>query len=751
MKEISFETPNLTKEVIKEEGQTLHQVWLIFLSVASVFLLGIGLVFYVGFMTIQDHQRMYREISANNHLIDILSSVKDAETGQRGYLLTNDEAYLEPYNATLSKIQSQIGAFQRYVEGNEIFIPALEHFIELVNQKIKELDLTIELNRTKGPKAALNIVRSNQGKQVMDQIRAEIRGIENQQQKKMAAMDRRIHLMEKLRTGAFIVFGLINLFFLGWASQRIRVIMRQREKISRQVDKQRELLVTTLSSIGDGVIITDERGNVAFINSEAERLTGWSSAQAAGQALPIVFRIVNEETRHIVENPVEKVLRSGATVGLANHTILIKRDGSEIPIDDSAAPIRLSNGQIFGVVLIFRDFTDHKNAEHSLKQLNRELNDLTAHLEKRVEERTKQLEEQAGLLRQLAVELTEVEEEERKRLAQLLHDHLQQLLIAIKIRLELMRKSENLDKTAVAEMSSFVEEAYQSSRTLTAELRPPVLYESGLGAALRFLARKFEKDQKLKIHLSIFADAEPVSDIFKVMIYQSVQEALLNIVKYAGITECSLVMEKVEEKRIHIIVSDKGKGFDPKIIGLKGAGGFGLFSIRERIKALGGECKIISAVGEGTSLEMILPAETKILEPQAVEISQSPILLNKDKERISVLVADDHKIVRQSLARALSLESFIDEVFEASNGKEAVRMVQERRPNVVIMDFNMPEMNGLEATRILHKQYPHIKIIGLSVQAEEEMIQMMREAGAVRFFNKNEDMEVLMKTLKSLL
>ncbi|MBL8012270.1 MAG: response regulator, partial [Candidatus Omnitrophica bacterium] len=488
-----------------------------------------------------------------------------------------------------------------------------------------------------------------------------------------------------------------------------------------------------------------------FINSEAERLTGWSSAQAAGQALPIVFRIVNEETRHIVENPVEKVLRSGATVGLANHTILIKRDGSEIPIDDSAAPIRLSNGQIFGVVLIFRDFTDHKNAEHSLKQLNRELNDLTAHLEKRVEERTKQLEEQAGLLRQLAVELTEVEEEERKRLAQLLHDHLQQLLIAIKIRLELMRKSENLDKTAVAEMSSFVEEAYQSSRTLTAELRPPVLYESGLGAALRFLARKFEKDQKLKIHLSIFADAEPVSDIFKVMIYQSVQEALLNIVKYAGITECSLVMEKVEEKRIHIIVSDKGKGFDPKIIGLKGAGGFGLFSIRERIKALGGECKIISAVGEGTSLEMILPAETKILEPQAVEISQSPILLNKDKERISVLVADDHKIVRQSLARALSLESFIDEVFEASNGKEAVRMVQERRPNVVIMDFNMPEMNGLEATRILHKQYPHIKIIGLSVQAEEEMIQMMREAGAVRFFNKNEDMEVLMKTLKSLL
>lgn len=118
------------------------------------------------------------------------------------------------------------------------------------------------------------------------------------------------------------------------------------------------------------------------------------------------------------------------------------------------------------------------------------------------------LKDQIEDLRRLAVELTQAEESERKRLAQILHDHLQQLLVAVKIRLEMLhKKSRDEDKSAVAEISSFIQQAYDSSRSLTAELRPPVLYESGLGPALKFLARKFGDEQKLKIHLSIFADA----------------------------------------------------------------------------------------------------------------------------------------------------------------------------------------------------------------------------------------------------
>ena len=130
--------------------------------------------------------------------------------------------------------------------------------------------------------------------------------------------------------------------------------------------RQKDLLAVTLASIGDGVIVTDARGRVTFLNGEAERLTGWTSGEAEGHPLPAVFHIVNERTREPVEDPVEKVLRLGAVVGLANHTILLAKDGRETPIDDSGAPIRQGDGTVQGVVLVFRDFMAQKQAENAL-------------------------------------------------------------------------------------------------------------------------------------------------------------------------------------------------------------------------------------------------------------------------------------------------------------------------------------------------------------------------------------------------
>ena len=142
----------------------------------------------------------------------------------------------------------------------------------------------------------------------------------------------------------------------------------ERKRQAAAAEQQRQLLAVTLASIGDAVIVTDAQGRVSFLNAEAERLTGWTGADAQGQALPAVFRIINEETRRTVENPVDKVLRLGTVVGLANHTVLIARDGTETPIDDSAALIRQRDGTAHGVVLIFRDFSEHKAAEKALQE-----------------------------------------------------------------------------------------------------------------------------------------------------------------------------------------------------------------------------------------------------------------------------------------------------------------------------------------------------------------------------------------------
>jgi PAS domain S-box-containing protein len=157
------------------------------------------------------------------------------------------------------------------------------------------------------------------------------------------------------------VIWLPMLGFLVWMTGRLR-----REWATEQ--ELRERLATILTSIGDAVIVTDPQGRVEFMNPVAQNLTGWSQEDAAGQNLDSVFAIVNEETRLAVESPVAKVLREGVIVGLANHTVLIARDGTERPIDDSGAPVRDEDGTLTGVVLVFRDITERKLAEAALRE-----------------------------------------------------------------------------------------------------------------------------------------------------------------------------------------------------------------------------------------------------------------------------------------------------------------------------------------------------------------------------------------------
>jgi PAS domain S-box-containing protein len=156
-----------------------------------------------------------------------------------------------------------------------------------------------------------------------------------------------IHVTETGTTGAVLVFRDIT----------------QRRAAEHELWESRERLRITLSSIGDAVVVTDAAGGVTYVNPVAENLLGYSLAQAKSRPLGQVFNIVNEFTRRAAENPVERVLREGHIIGLANHTVLIRPDGTEVPIDDSAAPIHDDTGAIGGVVLVFRNVTERRHAE----------------------------------------------------------------------------------------------------------------------------------------------------------------------------------------------------------------------------------------------------------------------------------------------------------------------------------------------------------------------------------------------------
>jgi PAS domain S-box-containing protein len=343
-------------------------IGLVFLAAAVLLVASTIFVYRVGLIRIHAQEKMASQLLVLRQLDDFLSSVKDTETGQRGYLLTGDDPYLEPYTNVRAQVQTKLEGLHRLALSGELPKNKVERVAALTQQKLSELEETIQLRREKGLEAALRIMRDDRGRQVMDEIRSKSGQMRADEEKEFAAANVRANWAATLRTETFVAACLLNLAFLGWAFRKISREVGRREAASLETSRQKELLATTLASIGDAVIATDAGSRVIFLNPEAEKLTGWKSSEAAGRPLTEIFRIVNQQTRAAAENPVEKVLRLGAVVGLANHTLLIARDGREIPIDDSAAPIRQPDGPLFGIVLVFRDFTEHKRAEQSLRE-----------------------------------------------------------------------------------------------------------------------------------------------------------------------------------------------------------------------------------------------------------------------------------------------------------------------------------------------------------------------------------------------
>ena len=329
----------------------------------------IAMNYWTGLLALESSRKLATQRAVIQQLEQTVSNLKDAESGHRGYLLTGENRYLEPYDNAKQKVRRELNELQRLVVRGALPEDHVEKISDLIEKKLAEMEETIRLRKEQGLEGTLPRVREGLGRQLMNEIRSEALNMESGKETEYLEAARRTEKGSTLRTGTFIGTALLNLAFLAWVGRRIWKAIDQREAAVAESERQREFLATTLGSIGDGVIVTDPIGCVTFLNAEAERLTGWRAAEARGKSLKNIFRIVSEETRLPVENPAEKALITGTTVGLESHTLLISRDGKERPIDDSGAPVRGEKGPVLGMVLVFRDISEQRKGQQAREQL----------------------------------------------------------------------------------------------------------------------------------------------------------------------------------------------------------------------------------------------------------------------------------------------------------------------------------------------------------------------------------------------
>jgi PAS domain S-box-containing protein len=292
----------------------------------------------------------------------VLQHVIEAETGQRGYLLTGDRAYLEPYEIAVKDLPAELSRLRTAIADDPEQLARLDELEPIVQARLTELESAIHLRNLSGEAAALEVVRTNYGRSAMNDLRRrinEMRDVEQSAlQKNLSARDRRAG-----RTLALIFVGsVLAAAILTATAVALNATTRERQRADRELRESIERLRVTLRSIGDAVIATDAQGLVVFLNPVAEHLTGWSEDEARDRSLEEVFAVFDENTREAAESPVARVLRLGSVVNLADDTVLRSRHGHELPIDDSGAPIRDADGEIMGVVLVFRDITERRRA-----------------------------------------------------------------------------------------------------------------------------------------------------------------------------------------------------------------------------------------------------------------------------------------------------------------------------------------------------------------------------------------------------
>ena len=513
--------------------------------------------------------------------------------------------------------------------------------------------------------------------------------------------------------------------------------MTEQRLASESVEAEKERLTVTLRSIGDGVIVTDTLSRITLLNRVAEEITGWKDEEARGRPLAEVFNIINETTRQKCENPIDQVLRTGMVIGLANHTALIRRDGTEIIIADSAAPIHDRQSRTIGIVLVFRDITAQYRMEQEMQKMQKL--------------------ESLGILA-----------------GGLAHDF-NNLLTAIIGNLSLAKMYTGVDHRAFERLSS-AEKAAQRATDLTQQL---LTFAKG-GAPVKKLASIPEvvkeavnfalSGSSIKCLYNVPSalwsaemDKGQMSQVFNNLIINSIH----------AMPEGGTIRIRFENRTVHdgevpslsagdyvkITFHDEGAGipeeirgkiFEPYFTTKKDGSGLGLATVFSILKRHDGLITVESTPRVGTTFYIYVPAVRDVVYSETEEIEG----IQPGHGR--VLIMDDELLVRNVGGEILKALGY--EVGFAKDGAEALEAYKqaenEHRPfDVVIMDLTIPGgIGGKETIRKLLEFAPNAKVIVSSGYSADPIMADYMKYGfcgvITKPYNVNQVSEIISRTMK---
>ncbi len=531
----------------------------------------------------------------------------------------------------------------------------------------------------------------------------------------------------------------ILIFFLSILNVFLLRNIQKRKQAEERLRENEENLSITLNSIGDAVIATDAEGKITKMNPVAENLTGWSAVEAQGQDLETVFEIIDTHSRNKADNPFSKVMTNGLIVGLANHTVLISKDRSERQIADSGAPIKNKNGEIIGIVLVFRDVTDEYELQEQLIQSQKieaigQLAGGVAH------DFNNMLVGILASAEMLALELAE--DSDKFELCNII---INTSLRAADLTSQLLTFSRK--GTLHLSVVDFHEVVEQSVAMLSRSIDKQIKIHMELRATQTMVYADMGQLKSVLLNLGINArDAiDGKGDIFigtsnTVLSESDSRESLFDI---------------APGEFIKLIFKDTGTGMSEKVLSRifepfyttkepgKGTG-LGLSAVFGSINRHRGTIHVRSEVNKGTEFEILLPITfDKKIEKNEEQYSPS----GSGK----ILVIDDEKVVRVSLEKLIGELGY--EVIAVEDGVMALGVYQENYSEIdlVLLDLIMPNMNGKECFQKLKKINPDVKVIILSGYPKDIAIKDLKDKGVVNFIQKPFRRDEIAKIISSAL